>query len=75
MEYRAYTVVKGDTYNGIAYRNDMSLSDLMELNPQADIDRLIAHHPAVNRDLKGPELVADLIELTVKVVPDILFPA
>lgn len=36
-----YTVVKGDTYNGIAYRNDMSLSDLMELNPQADIDRLM----------------------------------
>ena len=36
-----YTVVKGDTYNGIAYRNDMSLSDLMALNPQADINRLM----------------------------------
>ena len=36
-----YTVVKGDTYNGIAYRNDMSLSDLMELNPEADINRLM----------------------------------
>ena len=36
-----YTVVKGDTYNGIAYRNDMSLSDLMELNPQANINRLM----------------------------------
>ncbi len=36
-----YTVVKGDTYNGIAYRNDMSLSDLMELNPQASINRLM----------------------------------
>ena len=36
-----YTVVKGDTYNGIAYRNDMSLSDLMELNPQASLSRLM----------------------------------
>ena len=36
-----YTVVKGDTYNGIAYRNDMSLSDLMELNPDANINRLM----------------------------------
>lgn len=36
-----YTVVKGDTYNGIAYRNDMSLSDLMALNPQASLSRLM----------------------------------
>ena len=36
-----YTVVKGDTYNGIAYRNDMSLSDLMALNPNANINRLM----------------------------------
>ena len=36
-----YTVVKGDTYNGIAYANDMSLSDLMALNPQANLDRLM----------------------------------
>ena len=36
-----YTVVKGDTYNGIAYANDMSLSDLMALNPEADINRLM----------------------------------
>ena len=36
-----YTVVKGDTYNGIAYANDMSLSDLMALNPQADLNRLM----------------------------------
>ena len=36
-----YTVVKGDTYNGIAYRNDMSLSDLMALNPDASINRLM----------------------------------
>ena len=36
-----YTVVKGDTYNGIAYANDMSLSDLMALNPQASLNRLM----------------------------------
>ena len=36
-----YTVVKGDTYNGIAYANDMSLSDLMELNPDASLNRLM----------------------------------
>lgn len=36
-----YTVVKGDTYSEIAAANDMSLSDLMALNPQADIDRLM----------------------------------
>ena len=36
-----YTVVKGDTYNGIAYANDMSLSDLMALNPDASLNRLM----------------------------------
>ena len=36
-----YTVAQGDTYYGIAYANDMSLSDLMALNPQADLDRLM----------------------------------
>lgn len=36
-----YTVQQGDTYYGIAYANDMSLSDLMALNPQADLDRLM----------------------------------
>ena len=36
-----YEVVKGDTYSGIAYSNDMSLTELMELNPQASLDRLM----------------------------------
>lgn len=36
-----YEVVKGDTYSGIAYANDMSLTELMELNPQASLDRLM----------------------------------
>ena len=36
-----YEVVKGDTYSGIAYDNDMSLDELMALNPQASLDRLM----------------------------------
>ena len=36
-----YTVVKGDTFNAIAYANDMSVSDLKELNPGVDINRLM----------------------------------
>lgn len=36
-----YTVAKGDTFNGIAYANDMSVSDLQALNPGVDINRLM----------------------------------
>ncbi len=36
-----YEVVKGDTYLAIAYANDMSLNELMALNPQASLDRLM----------------------------------
>ena len=36
-----YTVVKGDTFNGIAYANNMSISDLKALNPGVDINRLM----------------------------------
>ena len=36
-----YTVVAGDTFYGIAYDNDMSLSDLQALNPGMDINRLM----------------------------------
>ncbi len=35
-----YTVVSGDTFNAIAYRNDMSASDLQTLNPDVDINKL-----------------------------------
>lgn len=36
-----YDVVKGDTYLAIAHANDMSLDELMDLNPQATLDRLM----------------------------------
>ena len=36
-----YTVVAGDTFYGIAYANDMSMSDLEALNPGIDINRLM----------------------------------
>ena len=35
-----YTVVKGDTFNAIAYGNDMSVSDLKKLNPDVNINML-----------------------------------
>ena len=36
-----YTVQRGDTFNAIAYANDMSVSDLTALNPGVDINRLM----------------------------------
>ena len=36
-----YTVVQGDTFNAIAYANDMSVSDLKALNPNININRLM----------------------------------
>ena len=35
-----YTIVKGDTFGGIAYRNDMSVSELKALNPDVNINKL-----------------------------------
>ena len=36
-----YTVVKGDTYSTIAHRHDMTVDELMAMNPQASLDRLM----------------------------------
>lgn len=36
-----YTVASGDTFNAIAYANDMSVSDLKALNPDVNINRLM----------------------------------
>ena len=35
-----YTVVSGDTFSSIAYRNDMSMSDLKALNPNVNVNKL-----------------------------------
>lgn len=40
LEEVTYTVVSGDTYSEIAYDRDMSLDDLMAMNPQASLDAL-----------------------------------
>ena len=36
-----YEVVKGDTYSAIAFNNDMGLDELMALNPEASLNRLM----------------------------------
>ena len=36
-----YAVVQGDTFGKIAYRNDMSVSELKALNPGVDINKLV----------------------------------
>ena len=36
-----YTVVKGDTYSGIAHRYDMTVDELMAMNPQASLNKLL----------------------------------
>ncbi len=35
-----YTVAQGDTFNAIAYANDMTKADLKALNPGVEVDRL-----------------------------------
>lgn len=40
-EKTTYSVKQGDTFNAIAYANDMSISDLKSLNPGVDINRLM----------------------------------
>ena len=55
-----YTVVQGDTFNGIAYANDMSVSDLKALNPGVDINRLM-----VGDVLNVKELIPTLSVRTV----------
>ena len=36
-----YTVVSGDTYGGIAHAHNMTLSELLALNPEASVDSLM----------------------------------
>ncbi len=50
-----YAVVSGDTFGKIAYRNDMSVSDLKALNPGVNIDKL-----AIGQVLNVRELIPAL---------------
>ncbi|MBP1737334.1 MAG: peptidase [Oscillospiraceae bacterium] len=61
VEAATYVVQEGDTYYDIAYENSMSLSDLMALNPQADIDSL---HPddVLNLNASVPYVTVNTVE-------------
>ena len=56
-----YTVVSGDTFNAIAYRNDMSMSDLKALNPDVNVNKL-----SVGQVLNVKELIPRLSIRTVE---------
>lgn len=56
-----YTVVSGDTFNAIAYRNDMSMSDLKALNPNVNVNKL-----SVGQVLNVKELIPRLSIRTVE---------
>src|SRR5699024_11502106 len=58
-------LVAGDTFYGIAYANDMSMSDLEALNPGIDINRLM-----VGDVLNVKELTPVLSVQTVEEVTD-----
>ena len=60
-----YTVVSGDTFNGIAYANDMSVSELKQLNPTVNINRLM-----IGDVLNVKEVVPTL---SVKTVDDVTY--
>ena len=60
-----YTVVEGDTFNGIAYDNNMSSSELAELNPGVDINRLM-----IGDVLNVKELIP---VLSVETVEDVIY--
>lgn len=56
-----YTVASGDTFNAIAYRNDMSVSDLKALNPGVNVNKL-----SIGQVLNVKELIPRLSIRTVE---------
>ncbi len=58
-----YTVVAGDTFNAIAYRNDMSSTDLQYLNSTVDINKL-----SIGDVLNVKEIIPFLSVQTVETV-------
>jgi len=73
-----YTVEKGDTFNAIAYANDMSVSDLKALNPNIDINRLMVGDvlnvkdliPTLSVQTLDHEVYTQAIECPVETVED-----
>ena len=69
-----YTVEKGDTFNAIAYANDMSVSDLKALNPGIDINRLMLNVkeqiPTLSVQTLDHEVYTQAIECPVETVED-----
>lgn len=73
-----YTVEKGDTFNAIAYANDMSVSDLKSLNPGIDINRLMIGDvlnvkekiPTLSVQTLDHEVYTQSIECPVETVED-----
>ena len=68
-----YTVEKGDTFNAIAYANDMSVSDLKALNPGIDINRLMnvkEQIPTLSVQTLDHEVYTQAIECPVETVED-----
>ena len=73
-----YTVESGDTFNAIAYSNDMSVSDLTALNPGIDINRLMVGDvlnvkeliPVLSVQTLDHEVYTETIECPVEEVED-----
>ena len=73
-----YTVERGDTFNAIAYANDMSVSDLVALNPGIDINRLMVGDvlnvkeliPVLSVQTLDHEVYSQAIECPVEEVED-----
>ena len=73
-----YTVERGDTFNAIAYANDMSVSDLVALNPGIDINRLMVGDvlnvkeliPVLSVQTLDHETYTQAIECPVETVED-----
>jgi len=73
-----YTVEKGDTFNAIAYANNMSKADLKALNPDVNINRLMVGDvlnvkelvPVLSVYTRDREVYKQAIECPVETVDD-----
>ncbi len=73
-----YTVERGDTFNAIAYANNMSKADLKALNPDVDVNRLMVGEvlnvkeliPVLSVYTHDKEVYTQAIECPVETVDD-----